>query len=103
MNAIKKRRAGVAVNAGDRSEGAFYCPVQGGGGGAEFSGPASQIAEIVTAFPWLDMRQRGARAGCWLVQTRPPTAYDNSARDLGERSMPGYNRRRPRIMRTRGH
>src|SRR5205809_4180615 len=42
MNAIKKRRAGFAVNAGDRSEGAFYCPVQGGGGGAEFSGPASR-------------------------------------------------------------
>src|SRR5256885_13036951 len=62
MNAIKKRRAGVAVNAGDRPEGAFYCPVQGGGGGAEFSGPASQIAEIVNAFPWLEMKQRVARA-----------------------------------------
>jgi len=61
MNAIKKRRAGVAVNAGDRSEGAFYCPVQGGGGGAESSGPASQIAEIVNAFPWLEMKQRFAR------------------------------------------
>jgi hypothetical protein len=55
MNAIKKRRAGVAVDAGDRSEGAFYCPVQGGGGGVEYSGPASQIAEIVDAFPWLEI------------------------------------------------
>jgi len=44
MNAIKKSRAGVAVDADDRSQGAFYCPVQGGGGGAEYSGPASQIA-----------------------------------------------------------
>src|SRR5256885_3171447 len=64
MNAIKKRRAGVAVDAGDRSEGAFYCPVQGGGGGAEYSGPASQIAEIVDAFPWPEMKQRFARAVC---------------------------------------
>ena len=97
MNAIKERRAGVAVNAGDRSEGAFYCPVQGGGGGAEFSGPASQIAEIVNAFPWLEMKQRVARAVCGVVETRPATAYDNFARDFGERFMPGYKRRGPRI------
>ena len=73
MNAIKQRRAGVAVDAGDRSEGAFYCSVQGGGGGAEYSGPASQIAEIVDAFPWLEMKQRFARAVCWVVETHPAT------------------------------
>src|SRR6267143_4370563 len=73
MNAIKKRRAGVAVDAGDHSEGAFYCSVQGGGGGSEFSGPASQIAEIVNAFPWLEMKQRFARAVCGVVETRPAT------------------------------
>src|SRR5256884_5527860 len=57
----QERRAGVALDAGDRSEGAFYCPVQGGGRGAGYSGAASQIAEIVDAFPWLEMKQRFAR------------------------------------------
>ena len=99
MNAIKKRRAGVAVDAGDRSEGAFYCSVQGGGGGSEFSGPASQIAEIVNAFPWLEMKQRFARAVCWVVETRPAT----TSRDFGERLMPGYKRRDPPIMGNQGH
>ena len=92
MNAIKKSRAGVAVDADDRSQGAFYCPVQGGGGGAEYSGPASQIAEIVDAFPWLEMKQRFARAVCWMVETRPATTYNNFARDFRERFMPGYKR-----------
>src|SRR5438105_8955150 len=103
MNAIKKRRAGVAVDAGDRSEGAFYCPVQGGGGRAEFSGPASQIAEIVNAFPWLEMKQRFAGAVCWVVETRPATTYDNFALDFGERFMPRYKRRGPRITGNQGH
>src|SRR5438046_10341397 len=89
MNAIKKRRAGVAVNAGDRSEGAFYCPVQGGGGGAEFSGLALQIAEIVNVFPWLEMKQRFARAVCWVVAASPATTYDKFAREFRERFMPG--------------
>src|SRR5437868_14722126 len=102
MNAIKKRRAGVAVDAGDRSEGAFYCPVQGGGGGAEFSGPASQIAENVNAFPWLEMKQRFARAVCWVVEKRPATTYANFARVFGERCMSGYNRRDPTITDTKG-
>jgi len=103
MNAIKKRRAGVAVDAGDRSEGAFYCPVQGGGGGVEYSGPASQIAEIVDAFPWLEMKRRFARAVCWVVETRPATTYDNFARDFGERFMPGCKRRDPPITGNQGH
>jgi len=103
MNAIKQRRAGVAVDAGDHSEGAFYCSVQGGGGGSEFSGPASQIAEIVNAFPWLEMKRRFARAVCWVVETRPATTYDNFARDFGERFMPGCKRRDPPITGNQGH
>ena len=75
----------------------------GGGGGSEFSGPASQIAEIVDAFPWLEMKQRFARAVCWVIETRPATTYDNFARDFGERFMPGYKRRDPPIMGNQGH
>src|SRR5437879_9122808 len=86
----QERRAGVALDAGDRSEGAFYCPVQGGGGGAGYSGAASQIAEIVDAFPWLEMKQRFARAVCWVIETNRATHYDNFARDVLERLRPGY-------------
>jgi len=60
------------------------------------AGPRREIAEIVNAFPWLEMKQRVARAVCWMVETRPATAYDNFARDFGERFMPGYKRRGPR-------
>jgi hypothetical protein len=60
-----------------------------GGWGYE-SLPASQIAEIVDAFPRLEMKQRFARAVCWVVETRPATTYDNFARDFGERFVPGY-------------
>src|SRR5205809_4180616 len=61
------------------------------------AGPHREIAESVNAFPWLEMKQRVARAVCWMVETRPATAYDNFARDFGERFMPGYKRRGPRI------
>jgi hypothetical protein len=62
-----------------------------GGWGYE-SLPASQIAEIVDAFPRLEMKQRFARDLCGVVETRPATTYDNFARDFGERFVPGYKR-----------
>ena len=60
------------------------------GGWGYDSLPASQVAEIVDAFPRLEMKQRFARAVCWIVETRPATTYDNFARDFGERFVPGY-------------
>jgi hypothetical protein len=52
--------------------------------------PASQIAQVLDAFPRLDMKERFARDVCALVATRPATTYDNFARDFGERFVPGY-------------
>ncbi len=49
-----------------------------------------RIAEIVGAFPRLEMKQRFTRAVCHLAQTRPETTYDNFARDFGARFVPGY-------------
>jgi hypothetical protein len=60
-----------------------------GGWGYE-SLPASQIAQVLDAFPRLDMKERFARDVCALVATRPATTYDNFARDFGERFVPGY-------------
>ena len=62
-----------------------------GGFGYE-SLPAAQIAEIVDAFPRLEMKQRFTRAVCSVVETRPATTYDNFARDFGDRFVPGYKR-----------
>jgi hypothetical protein len=62
-----------------------------GGFGYE-SLPASQIGEVVAAFPRLQMKQRFARAVCWVVETRPATTYDNFAADFGERFVAGYKR-----------
>jgi hypothetical protein len=62
-----------------------------GGWGYELL-PASRIAEVVDAFPRLEMKQRFAHAVCWVVETRPTTTYDNFARDFGERFVPGYKR-----------
>jgi hypothetical protein len=62
-----------------------------GGWGYE-SLPQTRIAEIVDAFPRLQMKQRFTRAVCALVETRPATTYDNFARDFGERFVPGYKR-----------
>jgi hypothetical protein len=52
--------------------------------------PAATIAEVVDAFPRLDMKKRFAHAVCWVVETRPTTTYDNFAHDFGERFVPGY-------------
>jgi len=38
------------------------------------------------------MKQRLARAVCWVVEARPAMTYDNFARDFGKRFMPGYKR-----------
>jgi hypothetical protein len=62
-----------------------------GGFGYE-SLPPSQIAEIVNAFPRLEMKKRFTRAVCSVIETRPATTYDNFARDFGERFVPGYTR-----------
>ena len=53
---------------------------------------ASRIAEVVDAFPRLDMKQRFAKDVCWVVETRPTTTYDNFAADFGERFVAGYKR-----------
>ena len=60
-----------------------------GGWGYEALGE-ELVAEIVGAFPRLDMKQQFARATCRIVETRPDTTYDNFARDFGERFVPGY-------------
>jgi hypothetical protein len=52
----------------------------------------AQVAQIVDAFPRLDMKHRFIRAVCGIVETRPSTTYDNFARDFGERFVPGYKR-----------
>jgi hypothetical protein len=49
-----------------------------------------EVAEIVDAFPRLEMKQQFTRAVCGIVMTRPDTTYDNFARDFGERFVPGY-------------
>ncbi|HEX7140634.1 MAG TPA: HD domain-containing protein [Vicinamibacterales bacterium] len=53
---------------------------------------ASRIAEVVKAFPRLDMKQLFAQAVCRVVHTRPTTTYDNFAADFGERFVAGYKR-----------
>jgi HD domain len=60
-----------------------------GGWGYE-SLPATQMAEILAAFPRLEMKQKFSQAVCRIVETRPATTYDNFARDFGERLVPGY-------------
>ncbi len=60
------------------------------GGWGYDSLPQATIAEIVGAFPRLDMKNRFAHAVCRIVKTRPASTYDNFARDFGERFVPGY-------------
>jgi hypothetical protein len=62
-----------------------------GGFGYE-SLPAALIAEVLDAFPRLEMKQRFARAVCRVVETRPATTYDNFAADFGVRFVPGYQK-----------
>jgi hypothetical protein len=62
------------------------------GGWGYDSLPAGQIAEVVDAFPRLQMKDQFTRDVCWVVETRPTTTYDNFARDFGDRFVPGYKR-----------
>src|SRR6516162_5497181 len=62
------------------------------GGWGYDSLPPAQIAEIVAAFPRLEMKKRFAHDVCRIVETRPASTYDNFARDFGERFVPGYKR-----------
>ena len=54
--------------------------------------PPARIADIVAAFPRLEMKKRFAQAVCRIVETRPASTYDNFAADFGERFVPGYKR-----------
>jgi hypothetical protein len=60
-----------------------------GGFGFELITPA-EIAEILSAFPRLKMKEKFAQTCCRLVATRPETSSDNFLRDFGERFVPGY-------------
>ena len=60
-----------------------------GGFGLELIPPA-QIAEILSAFPRLKMKDKFAETCCRLVAARPETSSDNFLRDFGERFVPGY-------------
>ena len=60
-----------------------------GGFGVELMTPAD-MAEILRAFPRLEMKQEFADACRDLVAAKPETSYDNFLRDFGERFVPGY-------------
>jgi hypothetical protein len=60
-----------------------------GGFGFELITP-SEIAEILSAFPRLKMKDKFAQTCCRLVAARPETSSDNFLRDFGERFVPGY-------------
>src|SRR5262245_7287235 len=52
--------------------------------------PQADIAEILSAFPRLEMKQRFSETCRHIVMARPETSYDNFLRDFGERFVPGY-------------
>lgn len=52
--------------------------------------PSADMAEVLRAFPRLEMKTRFAEACCRLVSTKPETSYDNFLRDFGERFVPGF-------------
>jgi hypothetical protein len=52
--------------------------------------PAADIAEILTAFPRLKMKDKFAETCRQLVTARPETSSDNFLRDFGERFVDGY-------------
>jgi len=60
-----------------------------GGFGFELIPPA-EIAEILSAFPRLKMKDRFSETCCRLVAAKPETSSDNFLRDFGERFVPGY-------------
>jgi len=52
--------------------------------------PSADMAEILSAFPRLNMKDKFAETCCRLVSARPETSSDNFLRDFGERFVPGY-------------
>ena len=60
-----------------------------GGFGLELIPPA-EIAEVLSAFPRLKMKDKFSETCCRLVAERPETSSDNFLRDFGERFVPGY-------------
>ena len=63
-----------------------------GGFGFELIPPAD-IAEILNAFPRLEMKRRFSETCRHLLMSRPETSYDNFLRDFGERFVPGHKTR----------
>src|ERR1044072_6246356 len=49
-----------------------------------------EMAQIIEAYPRLEMKEQFTKAVSRIVETRPTTTYDNFARDFGERFVPGY-------------
>lgn len=54
--------------------------------------PADRIAQIVDAYPRLEMKKRFTRAVCCIAETRAATTYDNFASDFGARFVAGYQK-----------
>jgi hypothetical protein len=61
-----------------------------GGFGFEAMISDVEMAEILKAFPRLQMKRCFAETCRHLVATRPETTSDNFLRDFGERFVPGY-------------
>jgi hypothetical protein len=51
---------------------------------------SADMAEILSAFPRLKMKDKVTETCCHLVAARPETSSDNFLRDFGERFVPGY-------------
>jgi hypothetical protein len=54
--------------------------------------PVTVIAEVLDAFPRLEMKKRFSHDVCRIVESRSATTYDNFASDFGARFVPGYTR-----------
>ena len=52
--------------------------------------PSAEMAEILRAFPRLEMKEKFTATCCQVVTEKPETSSDNFLRDFGERFVPGY-------------
>ena len=52
--------------------------------------PSTDTAEVLRAYPRLQMKTKFAETCCRLVTAKPETSFDNFLRDFGERFVPGY-------------
>jgi hypothetical protein len=52
--------------------------------------PPAEMAEILRAFPRLEMKKNFAATCCRVVREKPETSSDNFLRDFGERFVAGY-------------